>query len=46
MKRRHVSKVRSYHACRLKWREWATLRMGRWVTRRDYLSARRLHLAR
>jgi hypothetical protein len=43
-KRKHVSWVRSFHACRLKWRDWCLLRSERWTTRVDFRRPRRLHV--
>lgn len=42
----HVAHVRSFHACRFKWRDWNALRCGTWRTRVDWLRPGRLHLAR
>ena len=44
--KRQVAQVRSFHSCRLKWRDWALLRMGRWLPRIEVRALRRLHVPR
>ena len=44
--RRHVFKVRSFHACRFRWRDLAAVRALTWRTRVDFFRPGRLHLAR